>query len=141
MFDRRIEGHAAVDHAAHQIDAAAGTVGLQSCFHVSRAGRGTKPAVDAVEQEFVVNVRLGGNERQCGANCSGHTLILRFVDSTFSREGSGSDTSAPAGALVSLPLPSRLNDKPSRVEDVPRVEFALHRPHQSEVTAGLTPNL
>src|SRR5262245_50493132 len=27
----------------------------------------------------------------------------------FSREGSGSDTSAPAGALVSLPLPSRLN--------------------------------
>ena len=56
-LDRVVELELAVDDVAHQVDAAAGAVGLVAVLDVRRARGGTEPAVDAVENQFVVDVR------------------------------------------------------------------------------------
>ena len=65
-----VEFEDAVDHLAHEVNAAARGIGFVSRFHVSRARRGAQPAVDAIEDEFVIDVRFGRGHRQCGLSRS-----------------------------------------------------------------------
>ena len=51
----------AVGHGPHEVDAAARAVGLVAQFDIGGTGRGTETAVDAVQEQLVVDARvLGG---------------------------------------------------------------------------------
>ena len=49
----------AVDHLPHEVDAAARRIALVGILDVGRATRGAQTAVDAIEDELVVDVRAG----------------------------------------------------------------------------------
>ena len=67
---RGVEFQPAVGHAAHQIDAAARAVVLVARFDVRRAGRRAQSAMDAVEQQLVVEGRAGiGGRRRWSSDC------------------------------------------------------------------------
>ena len=54
----------AVDDLSHEVDAAARQVGLVRGLHVGRTTRGAEAAVDAVEDQFVLDVRAVGLRRR-----------------------------------------------------------------------------
>ena len=60
VFDIGVERNAAIDDATHEVDAATGGVHLGTELDVSRASGGTQAAMDAVEEEFVIDLLADG---------------------------------------------------------------------------------
>ncbi len=75
ILDRFIQFQLAVNDAAHQVNAAAWAIGFQPVLDVGRTSRRAKSAVDAVENEFVVDGWAASGqdiERRFFRECNAH---------------------------------------------------------------------